>query len=405
MNLHDKIAWLIIIVFFIVFLFYKYFYKIKPVLPTLSNDSLLMNDISQILYRYSKKLYLNTYNILNFFGETLYYINEECTLPFISIRIDAGNQKDKKILEIQYSAMIKKKIPTMGIFIQWGKDTNVTGLDILQIFFARNAEELNIMNSSKRLITSQIVSKTKLPIPKIKKNTFVLGIDYKAWADTKAKIPIEAPIGHLIVVGGTGTGKSMALLFFLTNIRKRNFPIRLYACDFKASGDFRGISQDYAEFEACYELIKEFYKDFKNTPENNTEIKILLIDEIAAMLTHYEMNKETKPIAEEVRKIISSVLMLGRSKNCFLWLGLQRYTATLFPSSSGAGDNFNISIGLGKLHTDARRGLFGGETFEGEDLLTFVQGSGIVLIDGTSLQSLILPRLDKQKMIHYLMQS
>ena len=97
--------------------------------------------------------------------------------------------------------------------------------------------------------------------------------------------------------------------------------------------------------------------------------------------------------------MMSSILMLGRSRRCFLWLSMQRYTATIFPASSGAGDNFHIAIGLGRLSVDGRRGLFGGEELEDEKGICFQQGAGLILMDGKPLKSIILPRLSKASLL------
>ena len=150
-------------------------------------------------------------------------------------------------------------------------------------------------------------------------------------------------------------------------------------------------------------MIKDFYNEFLSTPEGgNGIVKILIIDEIAGLLTHYGMSKETKSIADEIRNIMSSILMLGRSRKCFLWLAMQRYSASIFPSASGSADNFHIAVGLGRLTVDGRKSLFAGEHFEGEDELSYGQGKGIVLIDGQPLRALIIPKVSKQKLLKLL---
>lgn len=128
--------------------------------------------------------------------------------------------------------------------------------------------------------------------------------------------------------------------------------IQLTICDFKASHEFDGITDNFAEFEDCYNEIKGFYLEFLSTPEGGESsgiIKILIIDEIAGLLAHYSMSKETKVIADEIKQIMSSILMLGRSRKCFLWLSMQRFTSSLFPPASGAADNFHVCVGLGRL--------------------------------------------------------
>ena len=72
--------------------------------------------------------------------------------------------------------------------------------------------------------------------------------------------------GHLCCVGGTGSGKSVSILYILYNLRK-SYKAQLYICDFKKSGDYKDISDRFAEFEDVTTLIEDFYFEFMNTPE------------------------------------------------------------------------------------------------------------------------------------------
>ena len=235
-------------------------------------------------------------------------------------------------------------------------------------------------------------------------DSFTIGFDYEVYAHEGLPVPITVSIrNHLIVVGGTGSGKSTALLYWL--FKARNLPCKYYIADFKASGELSGITPYYAEFEQCYSLIKNFYGMFLQTPEGGDgSIKILLIDEIAGMLSHLGMNKIDKTKADEIRSMLSTISMLGRSRDIFLWLSCQRYSATIFSSSSGAGDNFNVCVGLGHLTPDGRKGLFSGMELENESSLLMGQGKGIVFIEGLPLKSIILPRLSKKKLQEILRQ-
>lgn len=230
----------------------------------------------------------------------------------------------------------------------------------------------------------------------------MLGYDYQLLNIQGIKVPLYAPLdSHLIVVGGSGSGKSTGIMYWLYKLRK--YPCELHIADFKASHEFYGISQNYAEFEDCYALVKRYYDGFLHTPEGGEgRIKILLIDEIAGLLTHYSVTKEGKQKADEIRSIMSSILMLGRSRKCFLWLSMQRYSASIFPSASGSADNFHICIGLGRLSVDGRKGLFAGEHFEGEDDLLFGRAKGIVLIDGQPLKAVIIPKVSKSRLLELL---
>lgn len=233
---------------------------------------------------------------------------------------------------------------------------------------------------------------------------FMLGYDYGFLYNYAIKVPISTSINsHLIVVGGSGSGKSTAILYWIYKIKKSDYKIDLYIADFKKSNDFVGISNNFGEFEESYFVIKQFYTNFLSTPEGGDGfIKILLIDEIAGLLMHFSMTKDGKSKAEEIKSIMSNILMLGRSRKCFLWLSMQRYTANIFPSASGSADNFHVCIGLGRLSPDSRKGLFAGEHFKGEEDLSFTQSKGIVLINGQSLRALIIPTISKTKLLKLL---
>lgn len=222
-----------------------------------------------------------------------------------------------------------------------------------------------------------------------------LGYDLKNWESDNICLSIIAKLGHLIVVGGSGSGKTIALLYWLYNVKK--YPLKLFICDFKKSGDFQGISDCHAEFEDCYWLIMDFYSEFLKLPEGGDgQNRILLIDEVAGLLTYFDGDKQK---SAELRKVMATILMLGRSRCCYLWLSAQRYTASLFPVASGAGDNFHIIVGLGRLTSDGRKSLFSGFDrldFE-EQILGY--GKGIVLANSQSLKGLVIPHLEKDELL------
>ncbi len=249
----------------------------------------------------------------------------------------------------------------------------------------------------------------------------MLGFDYQLLLKEGEKVPLYVPIGHLCVVGSTNSGKSTGVLYWMYKAQKQEkssdrtspcLKCKYWIADFKASHEFKGITMHYGEFEDCYRVIKEFYEEFLNTPEGGSGVvKILVVDEIAGLLTHLNIvttegtgknNKSNRALGDEIRLIMSNILMLGRSRMCYLWLSMQRYTASIFPASSGAADNFNICIGLGTLSVDGRRGLFAGEHLEDEDDIHFGQGRGIALIDGIGLKGLIVPKVSKKRLLELL---
>jgi len=210
--------------------------------------------------------------------------------------------------------------------------------------------------------------------------------------------------GHTCIIGGTGSGKSIATLYLLYNIFKK-YKAKLYICDFKRTGDYKGIADNFAEYEDVTRCIEDFYEDFERTPENNPQIKLLLVDEYAGFII-WLMQKDKRK-AEEIKQKISSLLMLGRSRHCFVWCVQQRISASLFPTGIGAVDNFQICIGLGRLSVESRKSLFAGEHLENiafEENYHPVRGQGLVLIDGQELQPLQIPHISSKERLKLLLQ-
>ena len=211
-------------------------------------------------------------------------------------------------------------------------------------------------------------------------------------------------VGQACIVGGTGSGKSVATMYILYNLLK-NYNVKLTICDFKKSGDYEGLTNNFAEFSDVTEYIEAYYEEYQNTPENNSQIKLLLIDEYAGYMIWATQNDKKK--AEEIKQKISEILMLGRSRHCFVWCIQQRITASLFPPGIGAIDNFQICIGLGRLSVESRKSLFAGEHLDKtafEERYHPKTGQGLVLIDGQELQPIQIPYIADKARLKQLLQ-
>ena len=210
----------------------------------------------------------------------------------------------------------------------------------------------------------------------------------------------------MCVVGGTGSGKSFFILYILHSLLRLPQCVQLYIGDFKKSGDYKGISDNFAEFDAVVELIEKFYDEFEATAEGSKTLKILLLDEYAGFIIWLVQNNKKK--AEEIKGKISNLLMLGRSRNCYVWTVMQRASAQLFPSGIGAIDNYNILLGFGRLTVDSRRSLFATEHLnnaEFEEHFNPQTGQGLCLIDGQPLRAIQIPYIkDKERLKEHLQQ-
>ena len=136
----------------------------------------------------------------------------------------------------------------------------------------------------------------------------MIKIGYNTMTEKPIKIDILAT-GQLCCVGGTGSGKSMTILYLLYNILKyakeEKSKIELYICDFKKSGDFKDITNNFAEFDKITELIERYYEEFERTTENSPIIKNLLIDEYAGYMIWLTQNDKKK--VEKIKSIISTL--------------------------------------------------------------------------------------------------
>lgn len=231
----------------------------------------------------------------------------------------------------------------------------------------------------------------------------MIKIGYNTMTEKPIKIDI-LDTGQFCCVGGTGSGKSMSVLYLLYNMLKyakeEHCKIELYICDFKKSGDFEGITNNYAEFKEVTGLIEQYYEAFENTMENSPIIKILLIDEYAGYMVWLTQNDKKK--AEKIKSIISTILMTGRSRHCYAWCIQQRISASLFPTGIGAIDNFQICVGMGRLSVESRKSLFAGEHLEDteyEERYRPKKGQGLILIDGQDIQPIQIPYIkDKERL-------
>lgn len=220
------------------------------------------------------------------------------------------------------------------------------------------------------------------------------------------KIPIMInpdKCSHVTIAGATNSGKSVLTLFMLYQLKKTN-PVDLWICDFKKSGDYNEITREkqFAEGDAirCYEVISDFFKLYQSLPEGgDSHYHVLIVDELAGLLSYLSLDKSTKPYAEKIKLILSSILMLGRSRRVCLWTVQQRMSAKLFPESSGAVDNFTVRILCGHADPESRRALFAGLHFEGEDTLHYKTGRGIIYISSNAnIHAFVVPKVDKKKL-------
>lgn len=117
------------------------------------------------------------------------------------------------------------------------------------------------------------------------------------------------------------------------------------------SAIFAGLPRYYG-FSDCVQGLRDFYTAFKRQQELGIagEPHYLVIDEWGSFIASLD-----KKEAEEMKRLLSELLMLGRAYQFFPIVGIQRPDASYF---SSARDNFQCCLALGNLSPEGRRMVF-----------------------------------------------
>lgn len=227
---------------------------------------------------------------------------------------------------------------------------------------------------------------TSLPI--------VLGAERTAGVFTPVSVNV-AQCPHWLICGSSGSGKTVALLFYLWQIKKIAPFLEIFVADFKGSGDLSNLTSHYAQFEDCINLVEEFYALFNDAKKGKKRIGLLLFDEFAAFSVWLADNDKTR--YKRVQAMIAEILMQGRELSgggAWLWICVQRPDMEYF--GKGTRENFFVRANFGVLGapTGVRTMLFSGE--EIPENYSGKPGTALVSVDGRSLCSIILPEMDKQ---------
>ncbi len=107
----------------------------------------------------------------------------------------------------------------------------------------------------------------------------------------------------------------------------------------------------------------------------------LFFDEWASYLLNLDKKK-----AEEEKKKLATLLMLGRSFNIHVLISQQRVDASYFNT---ARDNFNLVIALGNLSSEGKEMMF--HEFKDEMKPDRKQGTGYMITNGTDFCSISVP--------------
>ena len=202
---------------------------------------------------------------------------------------------------------------------------------------------------------------------------------------------------HWLCVGATGTGKSYALALFLGKIAKYEPAARLVVCDFKkASFSWLDSRDGFYGYTAVTDGIDTVYREFQqrlalNDNNRNAQRVICLVDEYSALVSSLE-----KKVADEVKRKVAEILMMGRSLGVHLIIGIQRADAEFF--RAGARDQFGAVLMLGNLSKEQKQMLV--PDYREQMIATNQRGQGYLLLDGQGIYRVQVPRVTDEDKLH-----
>lgn len=232
----------------------------------------------------------------------------------------------------------------------------------------------------------------------VENEEMTFGYEQDAFSRYGLAIPIRLGVAshcHALITGGSGSGKSCALLFLIGKLLQACPGIILFLCDFKSSTDFvflKGYAHYYAG-DDCYSGVMEYYACFTEVRKSGkTDRRFLLVfDEYPAFINYMQMKdkREKAKLANDILGAVAEILMLGRGIGFGCWIVTQRADSTLF--SNGARDNFMAVCALGRLSKEQK-----GMVFPGQEIADriFQAGEGILLADGREITPVKYPLIE-----------
>lgn len=215
--------------------------------------------------------------------------------------------------------------------------------------------------------------------------------NYQIDVSSKINWKIGSP-PHLLVVGGTGSGKTYLVnSLLLTYLNSGSI---LYIADPKASdlatlGKIINVQRTATTENEIAKLLREaneemesryrtYFTDessFGKTWRDITKLKplVLVFDEFAAFasVSNSKVNKE-------VQNYLFNLILKGRQAGIEVIMIMQRPDANLL--NGNIRDQFGVRIGLGNMTNDGRKMLFGSVDMEYKTIQNI--GGGYIMIDG-----------------------
>ncbi|RSH96066.1 DNA translocase FtsK [Streptococcus oralis] len=206
--------------------------------------------------------------------------------------------------------------------------------------------------------------------------------------------PIKCP--HILVSGGTGSGKSIFISFLIIELLKRNST--LYIADPKNS-DLGSLSHYLSDkyvattpnniarivrlvveqMQERYQVMRDNFKYGSNFADHGFKPVWLIFDEMGAFQAS-GTDKKSKEVITEVMDGIKQIILLGRQAGVFILISAQQMRAETL--NTDLRDNLGLRIALGANSIEGYRMVFGTAT---PDKLKSIdeKGAGYLYMQGS----------------------
>ena len=233
-----------------------------------------------------------------------------------------------------------------------------------------------------------------------KTSKMIIGFNYDTWYGYGDKIPIIADMSshtnsHTLICGMSGSGKS-----YLTNQYLARLYIqggknsKIYFADFKQDEQFAHLRNcpRYYPYEKSIEALNIVYEIMHKmqSMEDKTRHQVTLVwDEYMANILSLQSIDKKK--ADSVMRMVSEILMLGRSLEIRFVVSCQRPDAIAFPTGSRL--NYGIIIVVGAPIKSIYEMLIPKEYIERIGERQFKTGEGVVLFQSSEMHFIKVPMI------------
>lgn len=210
--------------------------------------------------------------------------------------------------------------------------------------------------------------------------------------------PIKCP--HILVSGGTGSGKSVFISFLILELLKRQSTV--YIADPKNS-DLGSLSYYFGEeyvattpnnisrivrqvleqLHERYQYMRENFQYGANFSEHGFKPIWLIFDEMGAFQAS-GTDKKSKEVIVEVMDGIKQIILLGRQAGVFILISAQQMRAETL--NTDLRDNLGLRIALGANSSEGYRMVFGSATPDKLKPIE-VKGAGYLYMQGSGKET------------------